>query len=576
MTLILLSGCIDDTLDRKPLNMVSDADIWVSQTMIDIYLVNLYNNIPLGSAVPFLADLTDEATYRSNPAISNTGSNALALNTGMYTWIRKANYFLQSIETATISETMIKQYAAECRFIRAYYYFDLVKKYGGMPIIKEVQVFDNNLDSLQVPRNTEDEVYDFILKELDAAIVDLPVSWDANNANRATKTVAQALKSRAMLYAGSIAKYGTVQLNGLIGIPASKATAYFTESMNASDSVMKSTKYSLYDISYNPETKVGDPSKNYQNIFLDENNKEVIFQKAFSLPDKPNQWDWDFNNSPAAGAAIAPLLDLVESYENIDGTPGILNVEGKEFDSPDSLFKNKDPRFDASIFRSGSWFIDRKLQIWAGIYDVVDNNKLYGTVNVPFPKDIKTLQVGRDGPYPLGGTTKSGFYIKKYINTTTLINSQFISDQNYIDIRYAEILLNYAEAAVEMGTNLDQGLVAMNLVRARAGIKKLILSELTIPRVRNERKVELAFEDKRFWDIRRWRIGTTLFNNTFMRGLYPYLKYDGTSYKYIFKVWSNSAPLDDGKPRVWEEKDYYSNLSGYISTNNNIRNNPGW
>lgn len=575
---MLLSGCIKDTLDRKPLNMISDADVWVSEQLIDIYLVKLYDNIPIGfSNIPYLANYTDESSYHEeNPPVSDYGNNAFSTNTEMYSWIRKANYFIQRVTTATIPADRIKQYTAECRFIRAYYYFDLVKKYGGMPIIEEVQTFDNNLEALQVPRNTEDEVYDLILKELDAVIADLPDSWDANNANRATKMVAQSLKSRAMLYAGSIAKYGTVQLNGLVGIPASKANTYFTESMNASQAVIGSNIYALYDKSYNPVSKTGDPVKNYQDIFLDKSNKEIIFQKAYSFPDKTHSWD--NLNIPEGfttnqGSSICPLLDLVESYEYIDGTPGILDVVGKVFNSPDDLYKNKDPRFTASIFRSESPYIGRNVQIYRGIYDV--DNTLYNSEHVPFPKDPSKLQVGLDGPFPTGNYTKTGFYIKKITNSSKAVVEPGYSDQNYIELRYAEVLLNYAEAAVETGTNLPQGLDAINLVRNRAGIKTLTASELTINRVRNERKVELAFEDKRFWDIRRWRIGTDLFKNTLMRGLYPYLKYDGTSYKYIFNVWSG-YPLDGGLTRVWAERDYYSNLSGYINTNKNIINNPGW
>jgi hypothetical protein len=576
--IVFLIGCIEDTLDRKPLNIVSDADVWVSEQLIDIYIVSLYDAIPIGfTPLPFLANLTDEGSYREeNPPVSNYGNQNLALNTGMYSWIRKANYFMQRIQTATIEENRIKEYSAECRFIRAYYYFDLVKKYGGMPIIEEVQIFDNNLEELQVPRNTEEEVYDFILKELDAAIADLPDSWDTNNANRATKIVAQALKSRAMLYAGSIAKYGTVQLEGLIGIPAAKANTYFTESMNASKAVMESDKYALYDKAYNPEGQTGDPVKNYQDIFLDKNNKEIIFQKAYSFPDKPHSWDnlnipegFTTNN----GSSITPLLEMVESYEYIDGTPGILNVEGLEFNSPDELFKDKDPRFAASIFRSGTSYIGRDVEIYRGIYDT--DGTLYEAESIPFPKDPSVLQVGRDGPFPTGNFTKSGFYLRKILNLSKAVVEPNYSDQNYIDIRYAEILLNYTEAALELNKNLPQALDAINQVRNRAGIKLLIGSELTIARMRNERKVELAFEDKRFWDIRRWRIGTELFKNTYMHGLYPYLRYTGSGYKYIFKKISG-YPLDGGLSRVFENKDYYSNLSGYISTNKNIVNNPGW
>jgi len=578
LTIIFLSGCIKDTLDRKPLNMVSDADVWVSEQLIDIYIAALYNNIPTGfTGNPHLANLTDESSYHEeNPPVSNYGNHAHALNTGMYSWIRKANYFIDRVKTATISAERIKQYIAEGRFIRAFYYFDLVKKYGGMPIIEKVQVFDNNLNELQVPRNKEEEVYDFLLAELDAAIADLPDSWDANNSNRATKLVAQALKSRAMLYAGSIAKYGTVQLNGLVGIPSAKANTYFTASMNASKAIMDANKYGLYDKLFSPASQSGDPVSNYQQIFIDKGNKEIIFQKAYNFPDKVHSWD--NLNIPEVfttnqGSAICPLLDLVEAYEYKDGTPGILNVEGKEFNHPDELYNNKDPRFTASIFRSETPYIGRNVQIYRGVYDT--DGTLYETESVPFPKDPKTLQVGMDGPFPTGNYTKTGFYIRKITNPAKAVVEPNYSDQNYVEIRYAEILLNYAEAALELNQNLGAALDAVNQIRSRAGIRTLIGNELTIDRLRNERRVELAFEDKRFWDIRRWRIGDDLFKNTYMRGLYPYLKYTGSGYKYIFKKMSG-YPLDGGLSRIWEEKDNYSNLSGYISTNKNIINNPGW
>ena len=514
MTIIFLSGCIKNTLDRKPLNNVSDKDVWTSESIIDVYLVALYDAIPIGfQDVSFPSFYTDEAAsvLLNFPVVQKDyGNLGFAKNAGMYTWIRRANYFLKSIQTATIPGDKIKQYVAECRFIRAYYYFDLVRKYGGMPIIEEVQNFTgSNLAELSVPRNKEDEVYAFLLKELDASIADLPDSWDAQNANRATKMVAQSFKSRVMLYAGSIAKYGNVQLGGVIGIPASRANIYFTEAMNASKAVMESNKYALYDKSYDPISRSGDPVKNYTDIFLDKNNKEIIFQKAYSFPDKAHSWD--IYNAPlgftgASGSSICPLLELVESYEYIDGTPGILNVDGLEFNSPNDLYKNKDPRFDASIFRSESPYIGRSLHIYSGIYDT--DGTLYNTWGVPFPKDPSVPEVGVDGPSSKTRYTKTGFYIRKYLNQSVIINNYGYSDQNYIDIRYAEVLLNYTEAALELGTNLPEALDAINLVRNRAGIKLLTPSELTIDRLRNERKVELAFEDKRFWDIRRWRIGT--------------------------------------------------------------------
>jgi hypothetical protein len=580
LLIIVLSGCIDDVLDRKPLNLISDSDVWQSSELVDIYLVTLYNAIPFGfstSPARYEANFTDESSYHEeNPPVNNYGAQPIALNTTMYPWIRRANYFLEKIATSTLDDQKVSELIAECRFIRAYYYFDLVKKYGGMPIVNEVQTFDNNLDELQVPRNKEAEVYDFILAELDAAIAGLPETRDPANGNRAKKSTALALKSRAMLYAGSIAKYGTVQLDGLVGIPADNASRYFTESLNASKAIIEGNEYSLYDKLYDPASKSGDPVANYQQIFTDKGNKEIIFQKAYKFPDKAHSWD--NLNIPEGfttnqGSAICPLLDLVEAYEYVDGTEGTLNVAGREFNSPDDLYADKDPRFHASIFRSETPYIGRNVQIYRGIYDI--DGTLYDTESVPFPKDPSVNQVGKDGPFPTGNYTKTGFYIRKITNPTRAVVEPGFSDQNYIDIRYAEILLNYTEAALELGTNLPEALTAVNLVRNRAGIKLLDASELTVDRLRNERRVELAFEDKRFWDIRRWRIGTELFQNTYMEGLYPYLKYNGLSYRYVFERISG-YPLDGGLPRIFNQRDYYSDLSGYINTNKNIVNNPQW
>lgn len=576
--LLSLTGCLQEVLDRQPLNLIVDPDVWKSEQLVDIYLVALYDAIPIGfptSPAAYEANFTDESSYHEeNPPVSNFGAQRIALNTDMYSWIRKANYFLDKITTSSLSEAKIRTLTAECRFIRAYYYFDLVKKYGGMPIITEVQLFEDNLEELRVGRNSEDEVYEFISSELNTAFENLPDTWDANNGNRATKSVAMALKSRAMLYAGSIAKYGTVQLDGLIGIPTEKASHYFNASLEASTLIMESNKFGLYDKLYDPESGSGDPAANYQNIFLDEGNQEVIFQKAYSFPDKSHSYD-NFNvpegYTTNQGSAICPTLEMVESYEFKDGSAGVFDLENKEYASADELYQNKDPRFEGTIFRSGSIFAQRPVQIYRGIYD--QNGNLYESL-APFPADPSRNQVGMDGPFPTGNYTKTGFYIKKYLEPSAAVVEQGFSSQNYIDFRYAEILLNYAEAAFELGES-EKTLTAINQVRARAGVIQLNNNQLTLERLRNERKVELAFEDKRFWDIRRWRIGTELFRSTYVKGLWPYLKYQDGKYTYVFERVSG-YPIDGGLPRVFEQRDYYSNLSGYISTNTNIINNPGW
>ncbi len=573
--LMVLSGCIKDVLNRKPLNIISDKDVWNSEQLVNIYLAALYDAIPIGFRNRVNeSNYTDESSFMDATVVSGYGDAWLSVNTGMYSWIRKANYFLDRIKTSSLSESKIKSLSAEVRFIRAYYYFDLVRKYGGMPIIQSEQTFNNNLSELQVPRNKEEEVWNFISTQLDTAINNLPETWDVNNQNRATKYVALALKSRAMLYAGSIAKYGAVQLGGLIGIPADHAAAYFAESLDASQKIIDSRQFTLYTKLYDPIAKSGDPVANYQNIFLDKNNKEIIFQKAYSYPDKANSYDnynipegFTTNN----GSSTAPTLEMVEKYEYIDGSDGKLDVS-QEYDSPDAIFKNKDPRFDATILHGGSatgW--GRSVQIYRGIYS---GGTLYQGL-APFPDDPSRRQVGLDGPFSAGNFGKTGFYIKKYMKMSDRVVEPGHSDQNYIDMRYAEVLLNYAEAAAEQGINNAQALDAVNQVRNRAGIRLLTLPELTLNNIRHERTVELAFEDKRFWDIRRWRIGTSLFRNTNVHGLWPYLKYNNGKYTYSYKVVSG-YPIDDGFPRIFDERDYYSNLSSYISSDPNIVNNPGW
>lgn len=580
--ILLLSGCIKDILDRKPLNIVSETDVWASEKLVDIYLVSLYDAIPFGfdrNSFIYEAHMTDESShpYAGVTIVNNYGNQTLALNTGMYTWIRRANFFLEKVPTAQISQEKISQLKAETHFLRSYFYFDLVKKYGGMPLISEVQTFDNNLETLMTPRNTEEETYDFILSELDLAIADLPIARDADNANRAIKLTAQALKSRVALYAATIAKYGTIQLNGLVGISASKASAYFAASMAASKAIIDDGRYKLYTKQYDPANKSGDPAENYRMIFADKGNVEIIFQKAYNNPDKRH--GFDNHNYPQSfkpgccGNALTPTLEMVESYEHVDGTSGELIIDGVEYDQPRDIFLNKDPRFFGTYMYAEHPYIGRPVQIYRGIYDI--DGTLYQAQGSPFPPDPTKNQVGRDGPHTLGDVGKTGLYTKKYLNMTAII-AENTSDQNYVDIRFAEILLNYAEAASESVSDLPGALTAINQIRDRAGIRMLTASELTVDKIRHERKIELAFEDKRFWDIRRWRIGTSLFRSTYIHGLWPYMKYYGGGvYKWIYKK-VQGAPLDNGLTRVWEEKDYYSNLFDYISSNKNIINNPGW
>ncbi len=572
----LTSSC-EDFLDRSPQDIVSDENVWNDPNAIDAYMVKMYDemqvedfNYEIIAQAGYLSEVTDDAVRsytwgaQNDPLVPEASAGWWG-----YGAIRRVNVFLNKIETAEIDDALKQRYKAEAHFIRAFDYFALVKRYGGVPIITEPQEYDgSNIAELQVPRNTEQEVYDFIRTELNLALETLPETYDAANRFRVTKYGALALMSRAMLYAGSIANYGDVQLNGLVGIPQQDADTYYQYSLDASNEIINSGAFSLYN-------EDADKVKNFQSLFLTApDNSEVIFAKEFSSPDKTHSWD--FFNAPQSfrvdyGNAINPTVDFVEAFEYVDGSDGALKVEDASgnpihYDSPFELFENKDPRLLASVLVPFAPWQDSFVEIRAGIIDngeeITANNltDLYGQ-----GEDAVTI-VGKDGPLRTWDPTKTGFYVKKYMNPTDRVNYGR-SDQAWIVFRLGEILLNKAEAAVELGQT-GEALTAINKIRTRAGIAEL--TSVDIQKVRHERRVEMAFENQRFWDIRRWRTATTLLNNTQFKALYPWLNWSSKDYTFTIV----DAPKN---PRTFLQKQYYEPIPySEISKNPNLVQNPGY
>lgn len=575
LSILAFTTSCEDYLDKNPLNVVSDNDVWMDPNAIDAYMVNLYENMQLEdfnyeviAQAGFLSTVTDIAVR----SYGWGGQNDPIVPSNAYGWwgygsVRKVNVFLEQIQSANVDENLKERYLAEGHFIRAYYYFSMVKRYGGVPIITEPQEFTgDNISELQMPRATEKEVYDFVREELKLAIDGLPENYGASEKYRATKYTALALMSRAMLYAGSIGKYSNVQLNGLVGIPQQDAATYFQYSLEASEALMNAG-FSLYNQSSNK-------AENFQNLFLNADNSEVIFAKIFSSPDKTHSYD--FFNAPQSfrvdyGNAINPTLSLVESYEYVDGSSGELKIKDSSgnpihFDNPYDLFEGKDPRFFATVIAPFSPWQGDILEIRAGILDkgqYITSSNLTDTYGSG--SESVTI-VGKDGPLTTWDPTKTGFYVKKSMNPTERVNYGR-SDQPWIVFRLGEILLNHAEAALELGQN-DKALESVNLIRERAGI--MPLSSVTMDKVRHERKVELAFENHRFWDIRRWRTATSLLNNTQFKALYPWLNWATKDYTFTIV----DAPKNT---RTFLEKTYYEPIPyGEIEKNPNLIQNPGY
>jgi starch-binding outer membrane protein, SusD/RagB family len=341
LSIVFFSGCQDEFLNKEPLDIISDAAVWNDENYTNAILTNLYARAPFDGLFrswyiwePWQYQISPgDENYLSDDArasyvweLSVTTFNNGTINretAPLYYWnyglIRSVNEFLESIEGSTMPKQKVAPKMAEARFIRAFVYFQLVKRYGGVPLITRPQKIDEG-DALFVTRNKEQEIYDFIIAECDAAAKDLPETYPNADYGRATRNAAMALKSRAALYAGSIAKYGQVQLNGVVGIPAADANKYFQHAYDGSKAVIDAQKHALFN-KY-PNDKV----KNYASLFIEEGHQEVIFAKIFIQ--KVLAHNFDFFNVPhglrTAGWASATnvTLDLVDAYEMIDGSDG--------------------------------------------------------------------------------------------------------------------------------------------------------------------------------------------------------------------------------------------------------------
>lgn len=590
-------------LDKESFDIITPEQVWKDPKLINGVLVNLYDGLQTEDFDYWYREawrlmnpssMSDEAqgSFQKDPAFDNgnasyTYEDALFEQkfSDRYKLIRNCNDFIAQLNEATsLSESDKQALLGEVRFLRAMHYFTLVKRYGGVPLISESQTYDSsNLESLMVPRNKEVEVYDFIIKECQEAAEVLPSTRDASTKYRATKWAALALCSRAALYAGSIAKYGDVQLEGLTGIPASEATRFFQTSYDASKAILNSGIYTLYN--KKPDNK----AQNYCDMFLKGNgdNGEYIFQKQYNVAGGKGH-SWDKRNAPFSyrgggwGCGIAPTLEMIDSYEYVDGSDGTLKLEdanGKplRFSNPYDLFANKDPRLFATIYLPGSPCKGTNIEWIRGV--IASDNERYVATSQPGGGNKVTINgtvystSGKDGGADAGDASKTGFYQKKFFDETLTDMNMGKSETPWPIFRLGEIYLNLAEAAMELNKQ-SEALDAVNAIRQRAGIA--LLSTITMEKVRHERKIELAFEGHRFWDLKRWRLADQDVANGGLNGfrgtaLYPW--YDVRDGKYVFERGYNTPK----EKRIFLKMNYYTKInSDDMNSNSKLIQNPGY
>lgn len=531
LTMAVLAGsCTSDNefLNREPSNILTQDQIFSDPELPLSILADLYNRYYDFATVedwPSMADFNvafwSEAGRYGH--FQNTDRGYGDWGTWDYGYIREMNLFIERLSASEeLDESDKSRFLAEARFLRASYYFTLVKRMGGVPLITETEEYDFSGDPsyLQHPRETEAAIYDFVISEAEAIKDQLPANADIKS--RATKGAALAMEARAALYAGSIAKYGattpSVSLpGGEVGIPESRAEGYYQTALDAAQAIIdgQAGNYALYQ-------KKPDLSENFASIFYDKsNNPEAIFVEDFMLQSGKTH-GFTVANQPRYGAEeeeggrINPSLNLVQSFETLDGVCKPLPVKDASgdyivYDDPQNIFDNRDARLEGTVIVPGSTFKGREVDIWAGVI-LPDGSIVSGDSRgqqKEFPgSDGQEQVVGFDGPIDgLEFTAQTGFYIRKYQDPKAGSGQRGVrSDVWFIRYRYSEVLLNAAEAAFELGQP-ELAATYMNQVRSRAGITtELTASDITFDRIAHERYVEFAFEGLYFFDLKRWRI----------------------------------------------------------------------
>ncbi|GAB3838127.1 RagB/SusD family nutrient uptake outer membrane protein [Hymenobacter jeollabukensis] len=508
-----VAGC-KDTLDKMDLTAANEELVFQNETTAFLYLSYIYeqnlpswfgqSNLGIGTTNPSILseEVAGDSKYLAGTIAQNDVQDigiAVGPNTN-YGKIRTINMFIQGIGRSPIPMQPRNQLKGEALFFRAYRYFDLVRVYGGVPLVLTPlgAVGDEARAEAFVPRNSTTECFNQIATDLDSAISYLPGRWTGNNTwGRITKGAAAAFKARVLLYAAS------PQFNP--GDDAAKWARAFAASQQA-QTLLTANGFRL-NASYD------------QLWFEEENNVEAVLVTNYNTTAngtqnaKNNQYDNATRPSytGTGGGSNRPTWDLVKAYPMLDG-----KKPGESTKYPYNLqqfYKNRDPRFDKTIAYNGAtWPLNGNTNYKLWTY-------LRGTTTVEATSN----------------PTPTSFYLRKAINPTTPASNVINVGTNWIEIRYAEVLLNLAEAACGVG-NLTEAYTQLKAIRQRAGIEAGdgnyglqagMSRDQMFEAILYERQIELAFEGKRFWDLRRWKKMESTLNNKRREGLTITLKTTG-------------------------------------------------
>lgn len=473
LAVFFLNSC--DILDLKPLDKLSEEDVWNDPILMQLYVNSCYNALQHGLNENMQGGYTDEIWNRDNGrkaqdvlagALDSDNVNSLPAHLNYwgtaYSNLRKINTFFEKSENSPLSDEQRKSMIGELKFLRAYIYANLIWNYGGVPLITKVYQLN---EDYSIPRNSYDECVEFIVKELKEAKTMLPAKQ--TQTGRASGDACQALIARVLLYWAS-------PLNNPTNIQQR-----WVDAATATEELID-TRYTLQD--------------DYEQLFMDDND-EIIFARQFTQASKLNFSVVQGRSGDSGHGYGNPTQNMVNAYEMkaTGKLPCIEQANGTYLPDPTSgydpqkPYDGRDPRFYATILYDGA--------VWQG-------------------RETETYKGGRDDREYAGGgstwlATETSYYVRKFVDESIPpVGTADYPTNPWIYFRYAEILLNYAEAKFELGDEATARKY-VNMIRNRKSVQMPQITDAgdaLKQRIRHERRIELAFEHHRFFDVRRWKI----------------------------------------------------------------------
>lgn len=576
-SLVLMNSCGDIfDLNEVPRDLVSADQVFQDEAFAEALAADLYAGFPFtsfstpngGHKFDGTLGQHDLGTGRGSAYTSCRTHGGMAVNTDCeglwdYEYIRELNFFIENIRESALSETFKTQMEGEVRVLRAAIYYEMQKRYGGVPLVDVVLDPFEEVPEQYRTRSTEEALADFIDAELETAAGML--GENPEQTGRVNRWTAYAYKARANLWSASIANYGDLADNRLTGIPSSRAGEFYRKASAAAQEVINSGHYSLL--------QGPDPVQAFFSVGVEDSNTEAIFEKiyngveinhAFAHQNQPTPF------SEGQGSQLNPTLELVNHFENLDGT-----FSNPDF-GPDNLYptgsapwENKDPRLHATVFFEGSMYAGNYVELYEGIDPTVGGTNPSAI--------ISEVGVTYNGKQTVGNASRrqanqffpsTGFLLKKLV-----AEIPFVPDDreayNWKEIRFAEMYLIAAESEFELG-NLAEAAMYLNFTRERVGLIPLNAGNITRDRVRIERTSELIYEGHRWDDLRRWRTALDVLDGQVVNGL-RVIYHDDSEQYYFLPIPGETVE------RLFRPEHYYNPITlARIERNGDLVENPGY